>query len=372
MSVHRQLVDQQAVHSYSTESAWLIERIDTLRGDLTRMVSILPEVIGDTVSMESSNVLSELGYSTEAGDGKNLLQRIWEGIKRIAASIKQYLSRLLAGRKHHLADNQLGIEKLRHYVKNLDMNHQPVGGVQIHNTLIPDSPSDAHHKLGLLRDNIRNGMSIRNDAIVKLTGMDFKDIDKENVLEKIHTVVNRSAHLVTVRQDMSGISFAFLVDKMGFEWVKGNGTDTSKQQPASIVLMNTLLRDYDDLVKEDGKYADDIRKHSDDSDKLIASIGKLIDEVNKEAERVDDNEASVEAWQARRKVAYDKVEGLSKMSSTIARIQHITHIYMFDILYSDIVEILRKSLGAYKMKKHELHPDEQTNKKKGDGDHEFR
>ena len=359
MSVHRQLVNQQATHSYSTESAWLIDRIDTLRGELTRMVSILPEVIGDTVSMESSNVLSELGYSTEAGDGKNLLQRIWEGIKRIAASIKQYLSRLLAGRKHHLADNQLGIEKLRHYVKNLDMASKPEGDVYTHCSLLPDAPAEAHSKIHLLTDNIRTGMEIRNKALTDLTGMDFKTITKENVLEKIHSVVNRSNHLVSARSDTAGISFSFLVDKMGFEWIKGKGGNSDKVAPASLVMMNSLLSDYDKLVKDDNKFADEITKHSADSDKMIADIGKIVDEINKEAEHVSDDESSVEAWQARRSAAYEKVAAMGQMSKTIAKIQHITHIYMFDILYSDIVSILRASLGAYKMKKHELHPDEQ-------------
>lgn len=356
MSVLRQLVLQQAAITYSTESSILIERIGRLHTEFNQMVGILPEVVGNSLSTESSNYLEGLGYSAEASDGKSLLQRIWDGIKRIAASIKQYLSRLLAGRKHHLANNQLGIEKLRHYIKNLDMTHKPTGEIQVHNTVLPDSPAEAHSVVGKFRDLIREGMETRNGAITKLAGMDFKDITKDNVMDKIHSVVNRSMKSVSCDHGKS-MAFWFLVDKMSFEVVGKGGDGSAKVAPASIVLMNSLLGDYDMLVKDEEKYAADIKKHTDDTDRIVKSLESMM--AQWERDHATTHHTDVDKYLEDSTVIKERVEAVGKLIGTVNRIQRLTHLYAMDVLYGDISDVLRKSLGAYKLKKHELHPDEQ-------------
>lgn len=366
MSTLRQLVHNQISISPSMESRRISEELEWMAGHLQQHITAYNNVLAGDASMESSDdYVTSMGYSTEAADRKTLLQRIWEGIKRIYGQIKEWISRLLSARKHHLQHNQFQIDKVRGYVKNLDMTLTPTGQMQLNLTLLPDNPADAHSKLHLFRDQVRNAMTVRNDALVKLGGMDFTHVTPANADEQIHSVVNRSMTVVSARSDQAALTFNFLVNKMGFE-VKMSAGGTTSQQPASIVLMNTLIRDYDDLVADDKKFLAEIEKHSTDSDKALNDLKKIVEAIEKESDHVADNEPSVEGWLERRKEANEKVAALSKIMAIVARIQKITHMVPYDTLCDDVLTILQRSLGQYKLKKQELNPEDRT------GDHEYR
>lgn len=368
MSTLRQLVHNQIAISPSMESRRISEELEWMAGHLQQHITAYNNVLAGDASMESSDYAASMGYSTESADRKTLLQRIWDGIKRIYAQIKEWIGRLLVARKHHLQHNQFQIDKVRDYVKNLDMSLTPSGQMQLNLTLLPDNPSDAHNKLHLFRTQVREAMTVRNDALVKLSGMDFTHTTPENAEEQIHSVVNRSMTVVSARTDQAALTFNFLVAKMGFE-VKMSAGGTTSQQPASIVLMNTLIRDYDDLVADDKKFLAEIEKHSTDSDKVLNDLKKVVDAIEKESDHVGDNEPSVDGWLERRKEASEKVAALSKIMAVVARIQKITHMVPYDTLCDDVLKILQRSLGQYKLKKHELHPEDRS---KRTGDHEYR
>ncbi|MNR53203.1 hypothetical protein D3C85_1731770 [compost metagenome] len=65
------------------------------------------------------------------------------------------------------------------------------------------------------------------------------------------------------------------------------------------------------------------------------------------------------------------MQALSKIIAVVTRIQRVSHIPAYDVLYDDLLTLLQHSLGCYKLKKHELQEDDRPGKKK-DGDHEYR
>lgn len=368
MSVLRQLTLNHMTITPSMEAKRLDSELEWMGGHLQQHITAFKDLVSGEESMESTDYITSMGYSVESG-GKSLLQRIWDGIKRIYARMKEWLSRLLASRKHYLQNNQFQIEKVRKYVKNLDMSLKPEGEMQVHLTVLPDKPSEAHDQLHLFRKNVRDGMTLRNTALSTLGGMKFDDVTPDNVMDKIHSVVNRSAHLVGARTDGAGMSFSFLVDKMGFSVSHGQNGTATKQQPASIVLMNSLIKDYDDLADDDKKYVDEIQKHSTDSDRAIKELQALMDKV----EKTDDSQHmhDTDVWLAHKKEISEKVQALSKIIAVVTRIQRVSHIPAYDVLYDDLLTLLQHSLGCYKLKKHELQEDDRPGKKK-DGDHEYR
>lgn len=360
MSVLRELTLNHLAITPSMEAKRIDSELEWMGGHLQQHIAAFKSVLDGEESMESINYITLMGYSTESG-GKSLLQRIWDGIKRIYTQMKEWLSRLLASRKHYLQHNQFQIEKVRKYVKNLDMSLKPEGEMNIGLTLLPDTPAFAHDKLPLFRKNVRDGMAMRNSALVTLGGMKFDDVTPDNVMDKIHSVVNRSADLVSARHDGAGMSFCFLVDKMGFSVSGAPNSENSKQQPASIVMMNTLIKDYDDLAEDDKKYVDEIQKHSSDSDRAIKELQALVDKV----EKTDDSAhmGSTDAWLEHKKEISEKVQALSKIIAVVTRIQRISHIATYDVLYDDILTLLQHSLGCYKLKKHEVDEEDRGGQK---------
>ena len=355
MSVLRQLTMNHLAITPSMEAKRLDSELEWMGGHLQQHITAFKDLLSGEESMESANYIALIGYSAESG-GKSLLQRIWDGIKRIYSQMKEWLSRLLSARKHYLQNNQFQIEKVRKYVKNLDMSMTPEGEMQVHLTVLPDKPSEAHEKLHFFRTNVRDGMTTRNNALSTLGGMKFDDVTPDNVMDKIHSVVNRSAILVGARHDGAGMSFSFLVEKMGFSVSHAQHSETTKQQPASIVLMNSLIKDYDDLTEDDKKYVDEIQKHSSDSDHAIKELQALVEKV----EKTDDSQhmGSTDAWLEHKKEISEKVQSLSKIIAVVTRIQRISHIPAYDVLYDDILTLLQHSLGCYKLKKHELHDED--------------
>jgi hypothetical protein len=360
MSVLRELTLNHLAITPSMEAKRIDNELEWMGNHLQQHIVAFTNVLNGEESFESTSYIASVGYSTESG-GKSLLQRIWDGIKRIYSQMKEWLGRLLASRKHYLQHNQFQIEKVRKYVKNLDMSLSPTGEMNIGLTVLPDRPADAHDKLPMFRKNVRDGMTTRNNALATLGGMKFDDVTPDNVMDKIHSVVDRSAVIVGARHDGAGMSFSFLVDKMGFSVRGATNSANSKQPPASIVLMNSLIKDYDDLADDDKKYVDEIQKHSGDSDRAIKELQAQVEA----AEKTDDSAHmhDTDVWLAHKKEISEKVQALSKVIAVVTRIQRISHIQAFDVLYDDILTILQHSLGCYKLKKHEVDEEDRGGQK---------
>lgn len=356
MSVLRQLVDQQLAITPSMEAVRIELDIIELNSQAKILGEMLPNLAEDNLSMESKVLLDALGYSPESTEKKSLLTRVWEHIKRIFATIREKLTRLFSMRKHYLQNNQFTIEKLRKYASHIPAMTVPEGMIKPRTDLLSPGPGkvkeEAQALLKWSQDLVRDrAQAIRDLSAIHFDLMDNKQIDEArgkalHYVEKWNgegaALVNYTINRLTINVNIS----------------RNDAKDHDREvNPASVVLMHTLLTLVETIGKEDGKLTDELAKSLDSVKTFQASVDAFIKKKyadhngqtfsNRDMEMIDFNNMK------------NGLHGVNKLADDIVGLLRLSHYRVIGDVTSDIIEIVRKSLGAYKLKNHELLPEDQ-------------
>lgn len=348
MSVLRELTLNHMSITPSMECARVDEQLDHLGGRFIRLVALLPGAAVDGgLSMESRSYLDFEGYSVEAG-GKSLVQRIWEGIKATFRKIKEFLGRLLSMRKHRLKGNEFKIEKLKKYIQAIDTSAKPEGEMQTHTVLLPPEPGPALTAVSAFREQAKHVIDYRNHLLETLSAIDIKTLETKTAQDVLKSLVKAGS---TVKKGHGSAIFESTPSEVNYH-VDFSGANASVKTPAaSIVSMNSLLNEYAKLTKDDADFTKSIEGHVEASDKLIASLEKMSDDNDW---RHQDTPDTMEEFEAQSKRGMHIFGACRDLVFYIHKLQRVSHSVVWDCLYGDIEELLRKSLGQYKFKKHEL------------------
>ncbi|MNY44179.1 hypothetical protein D3C86_1791840 [compost metagenome] len=120
--------------------------------------------------------------------------------------------------------------------------------------------------------------------------------------------------------------------------------------------MNALVKAYEDLSADDSKYLDEIKKDGAISDKFLKELEKLMDDNS--FHNLDTDWKTEEEFNEKSRRANFIWQECHKLSGRMSKFERLNHSVVFDVLYSDIEEILQKSLGQYKFKKGDLHEED--------------
>lgn len=359
MSVHRRLIENQLAITPSMEAAQLERNLDELCSQFKILTGVHAEMASGTLSLESSSLLEALGYSTEAEEKKSLLSRIWEGIKKIFGKIREFIARLISVRSHRLAGNDFKMDKLKKYIHNLDMTAKPEGKFSSNPTLLPAEPGKMIEGCHKVRAQARTVMEFRKKSIDAVTHVDPKAFGTGAAQKVIDGLQSTSGSEVT--PGAAGVA-AFINSKEGkldYRIVLKDHASVMVEG-ASVVLMGSLIKEHESITEEDKKFLDEIKSSEDHMAGLIKKFDELSDKAWKDHMTKD---ATTFEEHDRDNAAYDKLsKELRAFSEFITQVRRLSHSKVYDVLYGDLEDALRSSLGQYKFKKHEIQ----------DGDHEFR
>lgn len=368
MTVLNALIKQYDTTLPSMECALIEQRIAELAVGLNQHTRALHVAVSGSVSFESSAVLDLMCYYTEAAEGQTLVQRIWEGIKKIFAKIKDFLSRLLSMRRHHLSGNTFRIEKLKKYIQSIETGQSPSGDMFSNTVLLSGVPGQAVSELNAFREQAKTVMTFRSRALDTLSKVDIKTLDKldvEGILKPLH------AADLTVSKKPNGAKAVFTCDseKLTYRVVMSDGGKSIDTPAASVVLMNTLVTEYERMTKEDEDFLKQIEHQTASGSALLKDLEKFMEDNTHG--KVTTGFKSVDDYDARSEKAARIFKEGSALCGYLTKVQRLTHNFVWDVLYGDIETLLQKSLGRYKFKKHDIAEGDIVDKKK-DGDHEYR
>jgi hypothetical protein len=371
----------------SMECAQLTTQIDWMYDHFNRLMTALPQAMAGDVSTESSSYLELIGYSTEAEKGPTLVQRIWQGIKTLFGKIKEFLGRLLSARKHHLKGNEFKIEKLKKYIQNIDMDRKPEGKMSAHTALLSADPASVISSLHKFTDQTKQVMAFRTHGLEILNHVDVGTLDSVKAKD-IHSKFIAKEEVVRAVDGGGSTSFLRDADKISYESHLGTNRESTESDVPSVILMNSIVAEYEKMVKDDAHYVQQIEKESTSGKDLLAKFEKLMSSNSFQGR--SSNWTTVEEYDEINRKA-DAAFAQGRMLFTLmTQVQRLTHNYVWDVLYSDLEDVLQKALGQYKFKKHELHEEDRhgdvdagerryreeqardRERHKNDGDHEYR
>lgn len=362
MSVLRELTLNHMSITPSMEGAQIESNINVLYEHFNHLMTALPQAAAGDVSLESSDYLSAIGYSTEASEGgKTLVQRIWQGIKAIFAKIKEFLGRLLSMRKHRLKGNEFKVEKLKKYIQAIDTSSKPEGEMQVGPSLLPGEPGHAVTAISAFRDQAKQVIAYRNHSLETLGAIDIKSLETKSAEDILKGIVKSGS---VVKKGHGSAIFECTASSVDYS-IDVSGNQTSIKTPAaSVVMMNSLLTEYTNLTKDDGEFTKSIEGHVTSGDKLIAALEKMSDAHDWRHQAAPDN---FDDFEAQTKKSTHVWKACRDLSMYIHQLQRLSHSVVWDCLYGDIEELLRKSLGQYKFKKHELMDEDIKNNPDAEG-----
>lgn len=368
MSVHRRLIENQLAITPSMEAARMERDIVELASQARILGGMLPSLAEGDLSMESATLLELLGYSTEAEEKKSLLSRVWEHIKRIFAAIKEKIIRLFSMRKNYLEHNHFTAAKLRKYVDSIPATQTPEGKIKPRTTLLSPDPGKVKEEVRMYVHWAEKLVRDRERAIQDLSGIHFDLMD----IKQIDEARGKALHYVEAANGAGAAMVNYTINRLKID-VNISGNDANDQMreatPASVVMMHTLLRQLDDLTKEDAKLNEELKKSLDTAKKFQTSVDAFVKKAYAEHNgKVFDHK--LDEMMDYNKMR-DSLKGVNKLADDIVALLRLSHYRVLGDVSNDILEIVRKSLGAYKFKKHELMPEDRPGAKK-DGDHEYR
>lgn len=369
MSVLRRLVEQQLSITPSMECLSIEQHLNTLQGQFVTLVDMLPMAANGDLSMESSSYLSAIGYSTEADDKKSFLRRVWDGIKATFQKIKAMLNRLFSARYQRLKGNSFKIEKLKKYIHNIDATTKPQGDMIWSPTLLPNEPghvADAIHKF---RTQAHGVIEHRHHAVQILGGLGLDDNAK--VTSGIESLYKGEDVLNTNPRAGSAVFNNTAQGNMRYTVrMLSNSSSSIRVQPASVVLMSKLVAEFESLTEDDKKLVSKMVSDQAEFDrvegKLDDAVGELLALMDSAATRRTEMDG---AYHEKKKTLTARADEAKKISYILTDVQRITHMHIYETLYSDLESVLQASLGSYRFKKHELLPEDQGRK---NHDHDYR
>lgn len=368
MSVHRQLVEQQLAITPSMECLSIEQHLNTLHGQFVTLVDMLPMAVNGDLSMESSSYLSAIGYSTEADDKKSFLRRVWDGIKATFQKIKAMLKRLFSARYQRLKGNSFKIEKLKKYIHNIDATVSPQGDMIWSPTLLPNEPghvADAIHKF---RTQAHEVIEHRHHAVQILGALSLDDSAK--VTSGIDSLYKGEDVLSTNPRAGSAVFDNTAQGRMRYMVRVPSKNSGIRVHPASVVLMSKLVTEFESLTEDDKKLISKMTSEQAEFDrvegKLDDACGELLALMDSAAMKHTEMDG---AYHEKKKTLSARADEAKKIAYILTDVQRITHMHVYETLYSDIETVLQASLGSYRFKKHELLPEDQGRK---NHDHEYR
>lgn len=352
MSVYQLLLDNQHQNTPSMEAAQLEQGLDEMYKQAHFLIGTMQQAATDSLSMESSCVLEALGYSTEAEEKKGLMHRIWEGIKAIFRKIKEFIGRLVAIRKHHLQDNEFKFEKLKKYIHNLDMNAKPEGKMSVSMTFLPAEPGKLHSVLNSVRSEVKTVIAWRSATISGLCDMDVKTLEHRTAEEVIKPHLGNDK---VIHGEGGDLVFENSLNRVEFRAKLKPHTGGVQMEAFSVVTMGALITSYEELLRDDKVFTMSLSDYADKGKKLEAALDKLSDDNSFRNLKAD---GDLNDFEAAVKKSTHIFKQCGIISNYLYQVQRTSHSLIFDVLFSDLEDLLRKSLAQYKFKKHELHKED--------------
>jgi len=350
MSVHRLLIENQLAITPSMEAARIERDIVELASQARMLGEMLPSLVDGDLSLESSCLLEALGYSTEAEEKKGLLTRVWEHIKKIFSTIYEKITRLFAMRKKYLEGNHFQADKLRKYINNIDMTHQPEGKVKPRVELLAVEPGrvkeEAHKYVTWAQQLVKD----REAAIHDLSGIHFDLMDDSQISD----ARGKALHYVEKVNGVGAALVNYTINRLKIDVTVSvlHPEDLIEITPASVVMMNTLMREFDEINKIDKKITEDLAKSLNTANTFRDNVSKFTKaahdgHMNKQfSDQIDEH------------LDYNKMKeslkGVSKLAEDIVALLRLSPYKVMGAVSADILQIVRASLGGYKFKKHEL------------------